>query len=549
MKLISFLLRSASGTVVLAILAGLVAGASNTGLLVLINTNLHRADSATVRLGWYFAALCCLMLSSRLTSVILLIRLSRWSIYSLQIKLCRQIAGVPLRRMEELGAPRMTATLTEDVPVIAMALSSIPSLCMHSTVVATCLLYLCWLSVPVFLGMICFMLLGVLSYRLVLSRGVRHIQESRREFDQVMKHLRALTEGAKELRLHGERRDAFFSTQLEPSARALRYHGYMADTTYGFASGWGQLLIFILIGLLIFELPGLKYVEAETLTGYSLVILYIMTPLEYIMGALPTFSRANVSMRKVEDVGLTLRSRPVEPADAARHALPLPDYHSLELVGVTHAYYREDKGQSFLLGPISLSFRPGELVFLTGGNGSGKTTLAKLLTGLYAPESGEVRFNGRLVTDENRASYQQLFSAVFTDFFLFENLLGLNRHQLDARTRELLVQLQLDHKVEVKDGTLSTTELSQGQRKRLALLTAYLEDRAFYVFDEWAADQDPLFKEVFYSQLLPELKARGKTVLVISHDDRYYHVADRVAKLDYGQIVSPQSQATPARPG
>jgi putative ATP-binding cassette transporter len=90
--------------------------------------------------------------------------------------------------------------------------------------------------------------------------------------------------------------------------------------------------------------------------------------------------------------------------------------------------------------------------------------------------------------------------------------------------------------VQVKDGTLSTIELSQGQRKRLALLTAFLEDRPFYIFDEWAADQDPFFREVFYLQLLPELKAKGKTVLVISHDDRYYSLGDRIIKLDYGKI-------------
>ena len=98
--------------------------------------------------------------------------------------------------------------------------------------------------------------------------------------------------------------------------------------------------------------------------------------------------------------------------------------------------------------------------------------------------------------------------------------------------------LHLNHKVKVKDGALSTTAVSQGQRKRLALLTAYLEDRPFYLFDEWAADQDPYFKEIFYTQLLPELKARGKTVLVITHDDKYFDLADRIVKLDYGKLDS-----------
>jgi putative ATP-binding cassette transporter len=124
---------------------------------------------------------------------------------------------------------------------------------------------------------------------------------------------------------------------------------------------------------------------------------------------------------------------------------------------------------------------------------------------------------------------------VFSDFHLFENLHGME--MLDDQAKHYLKRLQLDHKVQVQDGVLSTTELSQGQRKRLALMTAYLEGRPIYLFDEWAADQDPVFKEVFYYQLLPELKARGKTIIVISHDDRYYHIADRVIKMDSGKIV------------
>jgi putative ATP-binding cassette transporter len=213
-------------------------------------------------------------------------------------------------------------------------------------------------------------------------------------------------------------------------------------------------------------------------------------------------------------------------------------WESIELEGVTHTYHRERENSSFTLGPIDVTLWPGEIVFLIGGNGSGKTTLAKLLTGLYAPESGEIRLNGQVVKPENVEQYRQNFSAVFSDFYLFERFLGLHHVDIDEHVRRYLTQLQLDHKVEVKDGMLSTTDLSQGQRKRLALLTAYLEDRPIYLFDEWAADQDPLFKDIFYLQLVPELKARGKTVIIISHDDRYYHVGDRVIKLEDGTLFS-----------
>jgi putative ATP-binding cassette transporter len=210
---------------------------------------------------------------------------------------------------------------------------------------------------------------------------------------------------------------------------------------------------------------------------------------------------------------------------------------------VTHVYRQDGGSTEFELGPINLTLQPGELVFLIGGNGSGKTTLVKLLMGLYEPDSGEIRLNGKLITLAERDEYRQQFSVVFYDFYLFEQLFGIEAKDLDGEGQRYLELLQLSHKLEIRDGKLSTVDLSQGQRKRLALLHAYLEDRPIYIFDEWAADQDPQYKQIFYYQLLPELKARGKTVIVISHDDRYYGLADRVIKLESGKVEYDQPVA------
>ncbi|HEU4769863.1 MAG TPA: ATP-binding cassette domain-containing protein, partial [Pyrinomonadaceae bacterium] len=215
---------------------------------------------------------------------------------------------------------------------------------------------------------------------------------------------------------------------------------------------------------------------------------------------------------------------------------PLPKWQRLEVNQVVYHYRPEDGSEGFTVGPIDMQLTPGEIVFVTGGNGSGKTTYAKLLTGLYVPDAGEIRCNGFAVNDENRFAYRQNFSSVLIDFFLFDCLLGLDAGEADAEISGYLTALDLAHKVEVRKGLLSTTGLSQGQRKRLALLTAYIENRPIYVFDEWAADQDPVFKDVFYYQLLPELKQRGKAVVVISHDDRYFNIADRLIKLDSGRV-------------
>ena len=195
-------------------------------------------------------------------------------------------------------------------------------------------------------------------------------------------------------------------------------------------------------------------------------------------------------------------------------------------------------GAKILLNQTHLRLKRGQRYGLCGPNGSGKSTLAKLITGLYIPQKGKILLNGQPITNQNREAYRQLFTAIFADFYLFDRILGINLNNLDDRATKYLQKLELNYKVEVSEGIFSTTDLSQGQRKRLALLVALLEDRPIYLFDEWASDQDPHFREIFYKQILMELKVMGKIVLVISHDDRYFHLADRIVKLDYGQFVT-----------
>ena len=533
MKLVVFLLRSSFGTVSLAVLAGVVAGISNTGLLIVINSALSKSGTPQNTLIWSFALLCLAMLVSRAAAWIFLVQLAHRVTFKLRLELSARILAAPLQHLEKLGAARLLATLTDDVSVIASALIATPMLAVHIVVVITCLAYLGWLSLTALLGVFGFLIVGVLCYQIPLRRALRYLGAGREELDALLKHFRSLIDGSKELKLHRPRREAFFHEQLEHTALSFRRKASTGDAIYALTASFGHLLIFILIGLLIFALPVLQPTASATTIGYSLVILYLMPPLEVIMNALPTLGRANVALQKIEAMGLSLAAKSVEASTTV--SPHVNGFQSLKLQAVTHSYDSEDD-DGFKVGPVDLSFRPAELVFLVGGNGSGKTTLAKLLTGLYAPDEGAVYLDGEKITDETRDQYRQLFAAVFSDFYLFESLLGLNAGALDEQALQYLRRLQLDRKVQVIDGVLSTTDLSHGQRKRLALLTAYLEDRPFYVFDEWAADQDPLFKEMFYLRLLPELKARGKTVVVISHDDRYFHVADRIIKLNYGKM-------------
>lgn len=535
MRLIKYLLQTSRSALIVAILAGVVSGISSTGLLAIIGAALSGGQYPKNWLVLGFVVLAAVKLTTAILSAAILVRLSQSAIFNLRMRLSRQILAAPLRHLEETGTHRLLAIFNEDINVIYSTVAIIPDLCVQLAVVFSCLLYLGWLSLPLFLAVLLFVLVGTITYLLPMRRGTHYLRQARDESDALHKHLRGLTEGVKELKLHSHRRANFLTSKLEATTAVLRRLNVKGITIYIAAGNWGNLLFFIFVGLLLFVFPSGK-LDLRTLATYTIALLYMMAPLQAILNWMPNISRAGVALDKVESLGLSLTAA----AESDQPALPIeqtPDWQQLDLHGVTHTYYRERDDGQFVLGPIDVSFRTGELVFLVGGNGSGKTTLIKLLAGLYLPEEGEIRLDGKLVIAESREQYRQLFSVVFSDFYLFEDLLGLRAPEFDDLAQQYLKLLMLDHKVQVKEGALSTTELSQGQRKRLALLAAYLEDRPFYIFDEWAADQDPHFKEIFYYQLLPGLKARGKTVLVISHDDRYYQIADRVIKLDYGKVV------------
>ena len=540
MRLFLFLFRTSRWLLLAALVASVVSGLGSALLVSLINQALTSSRDQLGGLGLQFAGVALLVITTRWASETLFAHLSQRTLASMRMHVSRLMLEAPYRHIETHGSARLLAVLTDDVRTVSDFFVALPNFTQHGAVVVGCLAYLGYLSWQVFLFAIVVTVLGALGYHLAHVRALFHLRRSRLEQDDLYRHFRALCDGAKELRLHRPRRQAFLSQLLSGSIEKVRAHHTRGMTIYAASESWGNFLFFVFIGLVLFVLTRVLTVPAEVMSGYALVFLYMVLPMDSLLMAIPSINRTRVALERVEKgtAGLVNRDAPAdEPSGAAVR------FDSLRLAGVTHSYQREQEDGAFQVGPIDLEIRRGEILFLIGGNGSGKTTLAKLLVGLYAPESGQVLLDGRPVTDEERDGYRQLFSAVFSDFFLFERLLGLGGGELDEEARRWLRELHLDRKVTVECGALSTTELSQGQRKRLALLVAYLEDRPFYVFDEWAADQDPSYKAIFYTRVLPDLRARGKTILVITHDDRYFHVADRCVELEAGQLRARVSAA------
>lgn len=532
MSLIRFLMRNAQWTFPFALLTSILSGFGSAALVAMINQALNAGPAQLTELGIRFALAGILVLGTRTISQIFFMRLGQQAKAQLRSHISTLVADAPYRHLEKQGSTKGINILTQDLDTIVLLFLSLPNLFMHGAVIIGCLVYLGLLSWQVLLFAVVTIFLGSLGFHLANTRALVHLRGSRRREDDLLKHFRALFDGAKELKLHHQRKEAFLNECIQPNIEAVRAERTRGYVLYSMAASWGSFIFFAFIGAVLFVFSKFMPLEGQVMSGYAMIFLYMILPIEAVLSAIPNLGSAKIALERIDQLTGDL------PSEKNSSQETKSDFHEISLKNVTHSYYREKENEVFTLGPINLEFRPGELIFIVGGNGSGKTTLAKLLVGLYEPETGSILLNGRVIDESSRGSYRQQFSAIFNDFYLFDNLVGLPADDLDTLARQLLEELQLSHKVTIKEGVFSTTELSQGQKKRLALLVSYIEDRPFYVFDEWAADQDPMFKDVFYKHLLPQLQSKGKTVVVISHDDRYFDIADRCIKLDYGQITS-----------
>ncbi|WP_283433766.1 cyclic peptide export ABC transporter [Neorhodopirellula lusitana] len=541
MKLFFILARSSWFAGLMSAVLGAISGVASLTLITLIHLALTRSAESPGDQGWLplaFAGACFFVLFTQVTSNVVLVRLSQATAARLRYELCSKIIVAPLPTLESVGQYRLLATLNNDVGSITAALASFPSVCANAMVLVCGLIYLATLSLPLAAGTILMAALGVAMFLGGLRIADKSLRQAREDQDEVVKQLRAMVHGIKELKGNTTRCLDFVYEVLLPADSRMRHSLIRGQSIQGFSHSWGRLFLFIGIGLLLFVWPRLATVSTATLTGYTLTILYLTYPLDGILGWLPAYHSASISINKIEALGLMI-DQPERQSSAA-----LPNrFRSIHLQDIT--YQHQSHGElNFELGPIDLQLKAGEVTFIAGGNGSGKTTLAKVLTGLYLPATGSITWDGREISDRNRNDFRQLFSTVFVEGHLFDRLLGIELQQ--DRLQHWTKLLGIEDKVDLETGRLHQHKLSRGQHKRLALLVAALDDRPIFVFDEWAAEQDPGFKQTFYHEIVPELKRCGKTVLAITHDDRFFDLADQVVKLVDGKLLETPSENTPA---
>ncbi len=474
-----------------------------------------------------FLGLLLLLMAVTLGSQLALTALGHHFVFRLRSEFIKRILDTQVERIEQLGSASLLAGLTSDVRAITIAFVRLPELVQGIILTFGSAAYLA-LALQQNAGgngaVDCYYHLGGF---LLVSRVYKHMAVLRETEDKLYNDYQTVLEGRKELTLNRERAEHIFNHLYIPDAHEYRHHIIRADTFHLSAVNWSNIMMLGAIGLVFWMANSLGWADTNVAATYSLTLLFLRTPLLSAVGALPTLLSAQVAFNKLKKFDLA----PFKAEFPRPQAFP--NWQTLELRNVTFRY----QDNAFSAGPINLTIHRGELLFLIGGNGSGKSTLAMLLTGLYQPQSGEILLDGKALSAEKPEDYRKLFSAVFTDVWLFDRLLGPEGQQADpALVEKWLAHLQMSHKLELQDGKILNLKLSKGQKKRVALLLALAEERDIILLDEWAADQDPHFRREFYQVLLPLMQAMGKTIFAISHDDHYFIHADRLLEMRDGKL-------------
>ena len=456
-------------------------------------------------------------------------------IKKVRTRITNKIRQSELLFFENIEKSHIYTRINQDTNFISQSALLIINSCQSALILVFCLFYIAWLSKLAFFITVGAIIAAVIIY-LMYRKEVNHLlQEITDKETELFDSLTHIVDGFKELKVNRRKSDHVFThfKDISDSTEKIKIKtgiAFVTDFVYS------QTFFYILIAILVFLLPMFIDTYSEVIIKLVMAVLFIIGPVEMVVGVIPVLARANVAvgnLYKLEE--LIDKEGGIIPQTEQAPFQPIESFREIRIDKATFNYKDKDEKVLFHLGPIDLSIKSGEVVFLVGGNGCGKSTLLKLLSGLYYPSSGVLYLDDDVLSKPIYPSYRELFSLIFADFHIFDRLYGFG--EVDTKkVNDLIKLMELDKKTQYVDGKFTETNLSTGQRKRLALIAAFLEDKPIYMFDEVAADQDPEFRAYFYNELLMDLKKRGKTVIAATHDDKYFHVADRVLKMEYGKI-------------
>jgi len=524
--------KSVRLTIILTILSSM----SSIGMIFIINMATENASDTERNVSSFqfalFVVVFLLYFFVKRISFVRSTAIVEGIVKDLRIRISDKLRFANLESMEKLGLTQIQTRLSNDTQVVSNSAFVIVSAAQSILMLFFGMLYILYLSrLAFFLSLVCG-ISAILVNSYYNDTIVEQIDISIKHDDTFFKSLMNIIKGFKELKINGKKSDAVIERH---SIIARENEKVRMATNWVFANSSTLInsFAYFLLGCIVFIVPQFSDHQSEVVTKIIAVLVFMMSPIDMITAAVPNYSRANRSAFFLEELEIEIDKM----ANYSNYLVKF-DFKTFEKVQLKDIkfHYKGESGEPlFGLGPIDFEINRGELVFIKGGNGSGKSTFVKILTHLYNPDSGTIMVDNTLVSEHNIKNFQNMFAIILTDYHLFDRFYGIENIDF-KRLQTLLDMMGLSSKVKYENGYFSNINLSTGQRKRLALVMVLMEDKPIYLLDEWAADQDPQFRQYFYMTLLPELKSQGKTILAVSHDDHYFHVADRICNMRLGVL-------------
>lgn len=493
-------------------------------LLSFINNYLLKLQGFHISLLFYFILL---LLALFLSSVCVEFALSVFGqnfIFKMQRKVVKQILDTNILQIEKIGKAKLLASLSSDVRSISFALLRVPDFLQASILFVALLAYIFYLSREIFLLCLVFFAITAFINYILASKIHRYFKLSRNSDDALQNSYQNIIDGHKNLSLNSHRAKLYYEKYFEKAASSKRFSNIRANLMHSISSNFTNISFLSLVGFEFFLALNFKLTSIENATTIALAIFFLRAPLLSLLSSVPTLLTAKIALDKISNLELSSYD------DSFHIAKPFGKWSKISFKNLAFSY------GNFSLKPTTLDIHKGELIFLIGKNGSGKSTFSLLFSALIKAKSGELYLDEHKIDDDNVYAYRALISAIFSEFHLFTQTIKNGACADEKDIKHYLKVLELENKIEVKDAELTDTRLSSGQKKRLAMLICLLEERDVLIFDEFAADQDPVFRRFFYKELLPLLKKQGKTILTISHDETYFDAADRILLAQDGCI-------------
>ncbi|MEP0264426.1 cyclic peptide export ABC transporter [Dokdonia sp.] len=515
-------------------LLAIVSGLSGFAFITIINKIISNSITATETISMqdylymFIGAIVIFFISRRWLAggIIGLSQKIYWDIRKDVIKL---ILKAPYRKLQEYK-DEVYATLTTDVNHITNASLMIITFFSSIILIIACLVYMAFLSLKLLGVSAAVIAIGVLIYVIRSKTSNAQIKEVRELEKTFINIFNSILNGSKEININADKGTQIYDQKLLKVASTGETKFVKALLKYLNSEIISQLLFYSLIAFILVFAGPIFQTPIEVKVSFIFVLLYLMGPIVSVMTIVPVMNRALVSLKKMEKLKKDLTK--IEKIQQVDNKERYRDFSNLKIKNYSFSYGENQ----FSVGPINLDVSRNEVVFVYGGNGEGKTTFINTVLNLYNLDNGEAYIDGELIPLGELEKIKSLFAPVFSDFYLFDEFYGIPHVDYD-KVHAYLELFELEEKVSIKDGYFSTTDLSTGQRKRLALISTLLEGRPIIVLDEWAADQDPHFRHKFYTEIIPILvQENDKTIIAITHDDRYYDVADTLLKMEYGKL-------------